>query len=280
MPNNNGVGGSQDDYKPSIGGQLMQGAVDTLTGGLGGIIGAGIGLASQGWQDQRQLRQNEKLLAQQRASDYQMMKLQQGLAMKYWEDTNYSAQIKQMEKAGLSPGLIYGKGGSGGQLMQPNASSKAGQAVGSGELMAGISVMNALEQAKLVREQKRKTAEEVERLRLENKDLREEMGFDPTRISGQKTEVVGDNVISVTKILANNKERMRRLQAEQQRYINAGLLDDNKVKALGGRLAELGMTIHDELLQRQIVLWMQANGYELKDLTKDNIGSFLKSLIE
>ena len=31
-----------------------------------------------------------------------------------WEDTNYAAQVEQLKKAGLSVGLMYGKGGAGG----------------------------------------------------------------------------------------------------------------------------------------------------------------------
>ena len=31
-----------------------------------------------------------------------------------WKDTNYAAQVEEMKKAGLSIGLMYGKGGAGG----------------------------------------------------------------------------------------------------------------------------------------------------------------------
>lgn len=36
--------------------------------------------------------------------------------MEMWEATNYAAQIAQMKKANLSPGLIYGMGGAGGAI--------------------------------------------------------------------------------------------------------------------------------------------------------------------
>ena len=62
------------------------------------------------------------------------------MAMQMWHDTNYSAQMKEMEKAGLSPGLIYPKGGGGGttanvptgSVSQPNMKSDA---------MAGMGMM-------------------------------------------------------------------------------------------------------------------------------------------
>ena len=34
--------------------------------------------------------------------------------MKMWEATNYKAQVEQLKKAGLNPGLLYGMGGAGG----------------------------------------------------------------------------------------------------------------------------------------------------------------------
>lgn len=64
-------------------------------------------------------------------ADYQVMKQDEmnenarKTNMKYWEDTNYNAQVKQMQKAGLNPGLMYEGGGPGGQ--GGNAGGSAGQ---------------------------------------------------------------------------------------------------------------------------------------------------------
>ncbi len=58
---------------------------------------------------------------------------QQGhdLAMQRWEDTNYSAQMEQMRKAGLNPALMYGKGGQGGSTAgQGGGSAASGSAPG------------------------------------------------------------------------------------------------------------------------------------------------------
>lgn len=38
--------------------------------------------------------------------------------MKMWEDTNYAAQVEQLDKAGMSVGNLYGKGGGGGATAQ------------------------------------------------------------------------------------------------------------------------------------------------------------------
>ena len=69
--------------------------------------------------------------------------------MKYWNDTNYSAQAEQMRKAGLNVGLMYDKGG-----MQASTGNAGGTATGasvqthapdaqSAMSGAGMALMNA-----------------------------------------------------------------------------------------------------------------------------------------
>ena len=60
--------------------------------------------------------------------------------MKMWEDTNYSAQLAQMKKAGLNVGLMYGMGGGGGTTASIQAGNVSGgnSASGSGEIGMGI----------------------------------------------------------------------------------------------------------------------------------------------
>ena len=44
-----------------------------------------------------------------------LMAYEQQLNFKHWQDTNYSAQVEEMKKAGLNTALMYGSAGSGGQ---------------------------------------------------------------------------------------------------------------------------------------------------------------------
>ena len=61
-----------------------------------------------------------------------------------WRDTNYAAQKEEMKKAGLSPGMMYGMGGTGGATTgDPGASVGANAAPkGGGEIM-GLQLMDA-----------------------------------------------------------------------------------------------------------------------------------------
>ena len=112
-----------------------------------------LGLALQGQQDRRQLRQQEKLqqlemAGQRQMTDYNMMK-----QMEMWRNTNYTAQMEQLRKAGLNPGLIYGMGGGGGQTTNIEAGKVTGAnaPTGGNEIasMIGMGLTRELQKAQI-----------------------------------------------------------------------------------------------------------------------------------
>lgn len=110
-----------------------------------GAIGAIMGLALEKHNDARQIRQQQKLTDMQANANRQQADYSQKLAYDMWEKTNYSAQMQQLKKAGLNPGLIYGMSGGGATTTgAPNtAGVGAGQAPqGGGEVQGmGIQMM-------------------------------------------------------------------------------------------------------------------------------------------
>lgn len=115
--------------------------------GLGSnIASAGLGLATAGWQDRRQLEQQEKLQALQIEGSKEMGAYNQGLALDTWEKTNYDAQRKQMEKAGLNVGMMYGGTGAGGTTQGGGGGNVSGATAtgGSGEI--GMAMQMGLQQ--------------------------------------------------------------------------------------------------------------------------------------
>lgn len=76
-----------------------------------GVIGAASALQSGSNQsyneEQAQLRQAQ--------INKEQAKYSQGLAMEYWDYTNWENQVDHLKKAGLNPALMYAKGGAGGQ---------------------------------------------------------------------------------------------------------------------------------------------------------------------
>lgn len=97
--------------------------------GIGLNIGAEVGNQIFGELNQdRALRGQKKALQQQNAA-----------ALEMWEKTNYSAQMEQLQKAGLNPGLIYGMGGAGGGTM----GSSSGNIDNSSGGMSGMAMLQS-----------------------------------------------------------------------------------------------------------------------------------------
>jgi hypothetical protein len=154
--------------------QLAQQAGQQIAGGA---IGGGMGLLFGKAQDKRQLKQAGKLQALEMAGQRQMAHFNYGQQMKMWEDTNYKAQMAQLEKAGLNPGLIYGMGGGGGGTTQAATGNVSGQSApgGSGEAVQlasqGMGIGMAAAQQELIRAQKENVEADTQNKLAENPNI-------------------------------------------------------------------------------------------------------------
>lgn len=110
----------------------MQAAGDATSGIMGLALGA-INDARQ--RRQQQALQDMQIRGSKEMTDYNMQK-----QLQMWRNTNYSAQIAEMKKAGINPGLLYGMSGGGGVTTgNPNGSVQGAHApTGGGEIMGMI----------------------------------------------------------------------------------------------------------------------------------------------
>lgn len=122
----------------TLAGAATSGLAGAVTGGIGSIVSGGLGLLGGLFKRNNNGLKNQQKLMQQ-AWEYE----KEGMGLQYnygqqaadaeyrrnlqmWKDTNFGAQRDEMEKAGLSVGLMYGSGGgsaastAGGDGMQPN----------------------------------------------------------------------------------------------------------------------------------------------------------------
>ena len=99
----------------------------------GSAIGGAMGLGVDWIKQKMQLNQAQKLQDMQMQGQKEMGDYNQGLAMKTWHETNYEAQRKHIENAGLNVGLLYGMGGAGGATTSTPTGNVTGQATYSGE---------------------------------------------------------------------------------------------------------------------------------------------------
>ena len=77
----------------------------------------------------KEVVQSQRLLDQQVAGQKELQAEQAKHQLSMWNATNYEAQTKHMEAAGLNPALMYGQGGGGGTTA---GSVGSGQATASG----------------------------------------------------------------------------------------------------------------------------------------------------
>lgn len=116
-----------------------------------GIIGAGMGLALGEIHDKRQLKQQRKLQNLEIQGQQQMVDYNQMKQLQMWKDTNYQAQIEELRKAGLNPGMIYGMSGGGatttgqatGNVTGTHAPTGGGESIAMVQTMAQLGLLKA-----------------------------------------------------------------------------------------------------------------------------------------
>lgn len=110
-----------------------------------GILGVALG-GIQNKQDYNQQKRYQKL---QMEGQKEMALFNYEQQMKMWEATNYGAQVAQLKKAGLNPGLLYGQSGAGGATT--NAAQAQGPAgnTAHGNAVTGMGIMGAQTAAQL-----------------------------------------------------------------------------------------------------------------------------------
>lgn len=137
---------------------------------LSPIVGAGMGMALSGWNDERQKRQQERLQSLQIQGQKEMTDYTYAKQLQMWKDTNYPEQVKQLIKAGLNPGLMYGMSGGGGATTGSSSGNVTGAQAptGGGEIQQGLGMglqlMSQQAQIDLIKAQTNKTNVEATKL--------------------------------------------------------------------------------------------------------------------
>lgn len=136
---------------------------------VGQILGIG-----QKSNDRRQLKQQGKLMQQGINGQKELADYQQQLQMDMWHKTNMKAQVGELEKAGLNPGLIYGGSGAGGATTGGGGmpSTSGGQAANAAQTQqADTQMAMSLAQMRLIEAQTKKT--ETETVKIAGADTAE-----------------------------------------------------------------------------------------------------------
>lgn len=158
---------------------------ENLTNSTSGIIGNTAGILNMlGIGRKRQIRQQKEMAENAAQINYKYGEMaaknaferQQVLYDRTYQDQSYANQVAQMDAAGLSPGLMYGKGGAGGG----GAGSTTGAPMGAtGAAGAGVAAdpnaqLQALMSLRQVRMSERKNEAEINLLNTQAEALKSE----------------------------------------------------------------------------------------------------------
>lgn len=245
--------------------QAGQAALNTGQGAIGALIGQ----VFAGMNDRRQVNQQEKLNEQSFEINNRMAEENYKRQMRLWNETNYNAQVEQMKKAGINPGLMYGMSGGGGQTAAATPAqgvSGAHAPSGGGEIM-GMQLMAA--QRGLIEAQTKKTEAEAENLPktganieastasltqgIENAKAVQALTEVQTRIANIQAEVQGktiDEAISTIQSISAHEET-KAINAMTEANVNRDTAE-SKIEIM--RQEAIGALIKNDVMRKGMEL--------------------------
>lgn len=160
---------------------------DGLTNPLSGIIGSASGILNMlGVGRKKQIRQQKEMAENAARINYKYGEMaaenaferQQVLYNRTYQDQSYANQVAQMDAAGLSPGLMYSKGGAGGGGAGSTTGAPMGAtgATGAGAAADPNMQLQALMSLRQVRMNERKNEAEINLLNTQAEALKAEAG--------------------------------------------------------------------------------------------------------
>lgn len=234
---------------------------------LGGIIGGGLGLIGGLFKGDNGLKDKQKLMNQ--AWEYE----KQGMALQYqygqqaadseyarnlrmWKATNYSAQAKEMEAAGLSKGLMYGNGGgqaastAGGDGMQPSGPKMNPVEAALQQQAMGLQLKQIEAQNRLASAETAKTLAEANKIAgvdTKGQDLENKWQEIENRIQLSKENIAAANV---TEANANAKKAV---ELWKQEMLNTKYLDETQEERIVKLVSEIALLQKEGAVQDSIV---------------------------
>ena len=242
--------------------QIGQTAVNTLTGG---VVGGALGLLGNLFGKKGPSK--EELMKQ--AWEYE----KEGMALQYqygqqaadaehqrnlnmWKATSYGAQAQEMEKAGLSKGLMYGNGGgqaastAGGDGMQPSGPKMNPVEAALQQQAMGLQLKQIEAQNKLANAETAKTLAEANKIAgvdTKGQELSNKWQEVENRIQLSKENIAESNV---TEAAANAKKAV---ELWKQEILNTKYLDETQEERITKLVSEIALLQKEGAVQDSIV---------------------------
>ena len=244
------------------------GLTGAVTGGIGSIISGGLGLLGGLFKRNNNGFKNQQKLMQQ-AWEYE----KEGMGLQYnygqqaadaeyrrnlqmWKDTNFVAQRDEMEKAGLSVGLMYGNGGgqaastAGGDGMQPSGPKMNPVEAALQQQAMGLQLKQIEAQNRLASAETAKTLAEANKIAgvdTEGQELNNKWQEIENRIQLSKENIAESNM---TEAAANAKKA---IEVWKQEALNTKYLDETQEERVTKLISEIALLQKEGAVQDSIV---------------------------
>lgn len=242
--------------------KLGETAANTLTGGvvggalglLGNLFGGGgpskKELMEQAWQYEKEGMALQYQYGQQAADNEYARNL------RMWKATNYSAQTKEMEAAGLSKGLMYGGGGgqaastAGGDGMQPNGPKMNPVEAALQQQAMGLQLKQIEAQNRLAGAETAKTLAEANKIAgvdTKGQDLENKWQEIENRIQLSKENIAAANVTEA------NANAQKAVELWNQEVLNTKYLDETQEERVIKLVSEIALLQKEGAVQDSIL---------------------------
>lgn len=176
--------------------------------------------------------------------------------LQMWKDTNFGAQRNEIEKAGLSVGLMYGNGGgsaastAGGTATQPNAPKTNPIEVGLQQQALGLQLKQIEAQNKLANAETAKTLAEANKIAgvdTKGQDLENKWQEIENRIQLSKENIAAANVTEA------NANAQKAVELWNQEMLNTKYLNETQEERIAKLVSEIALLQKEGAVQDSIV---------------------------
>lgn len=249
-------------------GAATSGLAGAVSGGIGSIVSGGLGLLGGLFKrDNNGFKNQQKLMQQAWEYEKEGMGLQYNYGqqaadaeyrrnLQMWKDTNFGAQRDEIEKAGLSVGLMYGNGGgsaastAGGTATQPNAPKTNPVEIALQQQAMGLQLKQIEAQNKLANAETTKTLAEANKIAgvdTKGQELNNKWQEIENRIQLSKENIAESNI---TEAAANAKKA---IELWKQEALNTKYMDKTQEERVAKLVSEIALLQKEGAVQDSIV---------------------------
>lgn len=176
--------------------------------------------------------------------------------LQMWKDTNFGAQRNEMEKAGLSVGLMYGNGGgsaastAGGTATQPSAPKTNPVEVELQQQALGLQLKQIEAQNKLANAETAKTLAEANKIAgvdTEGQNLENKWQEIENRIQLSRENIAAANITEA------NANAQKAVELWNQEMLNTKYLDETQKERVAKLVSEIALLQKEGAVQDSIV---------------------------